>query len=160
MIINESNIDKCLDSSCSFSMQAALEEEPKTTESLPENASAEADWTGISVQEDEVSAVLWERWIACYMLYDWNFRHADAAYDSNKCAWIEQVYKRLEGVAMENEPEDGASEKAATDTFNQILLEDVEDFIQTHMRVWKCDRLTVEMEVARVEAELFSGQAT
>ena len=91
--------------------------------------------------------------MACYMLYDWNLHHADSAYLSNKCGWVQQTYKRLEGTAT-----DASSLKdTLTDTFNRILLEDVEDFIQTHMRVWKCDRLTVEFQVAKVTAEIFSN---
>jgi hypothetical protein len=35
---------------------------------------------------------------------------------------------------------------------------DVEDFIKTHMKVWKCGRLTVEYQVAKVMAEIFSEQ--
>ena len=43
----------------------------------------------ISIYEDEISVVLWQRWIACYMLYDWIFRHAESAYDSNRYIWIQ-----------------------------------------------------------------------
>ncbi len=115
--------------------------------------STETALENISIYEDAISVALWQRWIACYMLYDWNLRHADHAYLSNKCNWVQQTYKRLEGTAT-----DAASLKdTLTDTFNRILLEDVEDFIQTHMRVWKCDRLTVEFQVAKVIAEIFSN---
>ena len=113
----------------------------------------ETAWENITIHEDDVSSILCQRWIACYMLYDWNLHHADSAYLSNKCGWVQQTYKRLEGTAT-----DAASLKdTLTDTFNRILLEDVEDFIQTHMRVWKCDRLTVEFQVAKVTAEIFSN---
>ena len=40
--------------------------------------------------------------------------------------------------------------------YGMETLEDLEDFIQTHMRVWECDRLTVEYHVARVMSELFT----
>ena len=106
----------------------------------------------ISIYEDDITAVLWQRWIACYMLYDWNFRHADFAYESNKYTWIEQVCKRLEGTSINA----GALENTLTDTFNHVLLEDLEDFIQTHMRVWECDRLTVEFHVTRLIEKLFT----
>ena len=113
----------------------------------------ETDWENIPIHENDVTTVLMQRWIACFMLYDWNLHHADHAYLSNKCNWVQQTYKRLEGTAT-----DAASLKdTLTDTFNRILLEDVEDFIQTHMEVWKCDRLTVEFQVAKVTAELFSN---
>ena len=112
--------------------------------------SAGTDQEEVSIQENVVSSVIWQRWIACYMLYDWNLHHADSAYLSNKCGWVQQTYKRLEGTAT-----DASSLKdTLTDTFNRILLEDVEDFIQTHMRVWK---LTVEFQVAKVIAEIFSN---
>jgi hypothetical protein len=51
-----------------------------STETAPEN---------ISIYEDAISVALWQRWIACYMLYDWNFRHAESAYDSNRYIWIQ-----------------------------------------------------------------------
>lgn len=115
---------------------------------------AETAWENITIHEDDVSSILCQRWIACYMLYDWNLHHADSAYLSNKCGWVQQTYKRLEGTAT-----DASSLKdTLTDTFNRILLEDVEDFIQTHMRVWQCDRLTVEFQVAKTVAEIYHGQ--
>ncbi len=113
---------------------------------------AETPLENITIYEDDITAVLWQRWIACYMLYDWNMLHADSAYASNKYTWIEQVCKRLEGTSINA----GALENTLTDTFNHILLEDLEDFIQTHMKVWECDRLTVEFHVARVVSELFT----
>ena len=60
------------------------------------------------------------------MLYDWNMLHADSAYASNKYTWIEQVCKRLEGTSINA----GTLENTLTDTFNHILLEDLEDFMQ------------------------------
>lgn len=115
------------------------------TETVPEN---------ISIYEDDISVVLWQRWIACYMLYDWNFRHAESAYDSNRYIWIQQVCKRLEGTTTDT----ASLKNILTDTFNHILLEDVENFIKTHMKVWKCGRLTVEYQIAKVVSEIFSGQ--
>lgn len=88
------------------------------------------------------------------MLYDWNPHHAGYAYLNNKCEWVQQTYKRLDGTAI-----DAASlNDVLTDTLNRILLEDVEDFIQTHMKVWKCDRLTVEFQVAKAIAEIYPRQ--
>lgn len=115
------------------------------TKTIPEN---------ISIYEDEISVVLWQRWIACYMLYDWNFRHAESAYDNNRYIWIQQVCKRLEGTAIDT----ASLKNILTNTFNHILLEDVEDFIKTHMKVWERDRLTVEFQVTKVVAEIFSEQ--
>lgn len=113
---------------------------------------AESAQKGELIHENDVTNVLMQRWIACYMLYDWNIHHAGSAYLSNKCNWVQQVFKRMDGMAI-----DAASlMDVLTDTFNQILLQDVEDFIQTHMKVWKCDRLTVEFQVAKVVAEIYS----
>ena len=76
----------------------------------------ETGWENIPVHENDVTTVLMQRWIACYMLYDWNLHHADHAYLSNKCNWVQQTYKRLEGTAT-----DAASLKdTLTDTFNRI----------------------------------------
>lgn len=110
----------------------------------------------ICIAEDETTAVLRQRQIACYMLYDWNFRHADSAYLSNKYTWVQKVCKQLEGAFIDV----SSLKDTLTDTLNQVLLEDVEDFIQTHMKVWKCDRLTVESEVAKAVVEIFSEQAS
>lgn len=116
------------------------------------NTSAEAALENIFICENDITDVLWQRWTACYMLYDWNMFHADSTYASNKYKWIKQVCKRLEGTSIDAK----ALENTLTDTFNHVLLEDLEDFIQTHMSVWECDRLTVEFHVARVMAELFT----
>ena len=46
------------------------------------------------------------------LLYDWTPRHADSAFCNNKCMWVEQVYKKLEGTVI-----DAASLRAVmTDT--------------------------------------------
>ena len=101
-----------------------------------------------AIKGNDVTDILYRRWIACYMLYDWNPKHAEDAYSGNMYDWIQQTYKRLE----DNDAD--ADTDTLTDTFNQILLEDVEDFIQTHMSVWKGDRLTVEAQVVKALAEL------
>ena len=68
--------------------------------------------------------------------------------------WIQQVCKRTEGTATDT----ASLKNILTDTFNHILLEDVEDCIKTHMKVWECDRLTVEFQIIKVVAEIFSEQ--
>lgn len=152
MIIKESNIDKKPDSNGSFSLQDGPEKDSEIAELLPESASTEIDLREFFIHEDAVSEILWQRWIACYMLYDWNFHHAETSYCNNKCMWTDRVYNRLEGRAIE---EDESLEELMTDTFNHILLNEVEDFIQTHMRVWKCDRSTVEYQIAKAMAWIF-----
>ena len=116
--------------------------------------STETDQEEISIHKDVVSAVIWQRWIACYMLYDWNLLNAESAYEDDMCIWVLEVCRRLEGTTIDA----GSLESTLTDTFNHVLLEDVEDFIQTHMKVWECDRLTVEFKVVKAAAEIFSGQ--
>lgn len=151
MIINESNIDKKPDSNGSFSLQDGPEKDSEIAELLPESASTEIDLREFFIHEDAVSEILWQRWIACYMLYDWNFHHAETTYCNNKFMWTDQVYNRMKGTTIEDE----SLEELMTNIYNQILLEDLEDFIQTHMRVWKCDRLTVELQVAKTIAGVF-----
>ena len=114
----------------------------------------ETDQESITIHEDDFSSILRQRWTACYMLYDRNLRHADDAYLSNKYTWMQEVCRRLEGTTIDA----GSLESTLTDTFNHVLLEDVEGFIQTHMKVWECDRLTVEFKVVKAAAEIFSGQ--
>lgn len=117
-------------------------------------ALAEATQKEVPIHVNDATAVLTQRWIACYMLYDWNPHHAESAYLNNMCNWVQQAYRRLDGMAI-----DAASlNDVLTDTLNRILLEDVEDFIQTHMKVWKCDRLTVEFQVAKAIAEIYPRQ--
>ncbi len=115
--------------------------------------SAGTDQEEVSIQENVVSSVIWQRWIACYMLQDWDLFDAQFAYVETECIRIQEVCRRLEGTTIDARSLEGT----LTDTFNHVLLEDVEDFIQTHMRVWKCDRLTVEFRVAKVTAEIFSN---
>ncbi len=115
--------------------------------------SAGTDQEEVSIQENVVSSVIWQRWIACYMLQDWDLFDAQFAYVETECIRIQEVCRRLEGTTIDARSLEGT----LTDTFNHVLLEDVEDFIQTHMRVWKCDRLTVEFQVAKVTAEIFSN---
>ncbi len=116
--------------------------------------SAGTDQEEVSIQENVVSSVIWQRWIACYMLQDWDLFDAQFAYVETECIRIQEVCRRLEGTTIDARSLEGT----LTDTFNHVLLEDVEDFIQTHMRVWKCDRLTVEFQVTKTVAEIYHGQ--
>lgn len=60
----------------------------------------------------------------------------------------------MEGTAIDT----ASLKNILTDTFNHILLEDAEDFIKTHMKIWECDRSTVKFQVTKVVAEIFSEQ--
>ena len=95
----------------------------------------------IVITLDEVSGCLQMRWIACYMIYDWNYRHADNAFYNNQIARRKKVIERLKAV-------DEINDKFVTEIYNRVLAEDVEDFIQNHMRVQNCDRVQVEIEIA------------
>lgn len=125
----------------------------KLTNLPASSPSTETGQEEISIQKNVVSAVIWQRWIACYMLHNWDLLDAESAYVETECIRIQEVCKRLEGATINARSLEGT----LTDTFNHVLLEDVEDFIQTHMRVWKCDRLTVEFQVAKVTSEIFSN---
>lgn len=125
----------------------------KLTNLPASSPSTETGQEEISIQENVVSAVIWQRWIACYMLHNWDLLDAESAYVETECIRIQEVCKRLEGATINARSLEGT----LTDTFNHVLLEDVEYFIQTHMRVWKCDRLTVEFQVAKVTSEIFSN---
>lgn len=105
----------------------------------------------IAIHKDGISRILKMRWIACYMLYDWNKWHADFAFGSNEFERYQWVCRKLEDKV----PDAASMASVLTDTYNQVLLEDVDGFIHTHMQVWNCERLMVEMEIVRALAELY-----
>lgn len=123
----------------------------KLTNLPASSPSTETDQEEISIQENVVSAVIWQRWIACYMLYNWDLLDAESAYVETECIRIQEVCRRLEGATINA----GSLEGTLTDTFNHVLLEDVEYSIQRYMEAWKCDRSKVEFWIAWVIAELF-----
>ena len=84
-----------------------------------------------------------------YMIYDWNYRHADNAFYNNQIARRKKVIERLKAV-------DEINDKFVTEIYNRVLAEDVEDFIQNHMRVQNCDRVQVEIEIAEAMAEIMN----
>lgn len=101
------------------------------------------------ISKDEIASILRQRWIACYMLYDWNLSHADNAFYNNESERYEEVHKRLS-----NEPVTPSSTDLVADTYNKVLAEDIEEFIQKHMEVLPCSRADVEIEIARTLIEL------
>ena len=105
----------------------------------------------MKIKKDVVSTVLRRRWMACYMLYDWNFYHADCAFQSNESERYQKVCERLEG-ASERLPETG---KKQTEAYNRVLLEDVEEFIRLHIEMGYPNRLEVEYQMARAAAAVF-----
>lgn len=123
----------------------------KLTNLPASSPSTETGQEDVSIQEDVVSSVIWQRWIACYMLQDWDLFDAQFAYVETQCIRVQEVCKRLEGTTIDARSLEGT----LTDTFNHVLLEDVEDSIQRYMEAWKCDRSKVELWIAWVIAELF-----
>ena len=123
----------------------------KLTDLPASSPSTETGQEEISIQENVVSAVIWQRWIACYMLRDWNLLDAESAYVETECIRIQEVCRRLEGATINARSLEGT----LTDTFNHVLLEDVEYSIQRYMEAWKCDRPKVEFWIAWVISELF-----
>lgn len=107
----------------------------------------------IVIQKKEVSIVLWKRWIACYMLYDWNLRHAGQSFSLNEIDRYQKVCEKLgDNVTISPELND-----LLTSTYNETLAEDVEGFIKTHIEVWNADRLTIELQVTKTMAEIFES---
>lgn len=109
------------------------------------------DCKHISITKDEVSMILWKRWIICYMLYDWNLIHADNAFENNELDRYAKVCKRL----GENYVISGKTGEDLTNTYNEVLCEDVEGFIAEHMEVWEKPRTVVEMSIAKAMAKVF-----
>lgn len=107
----------------------------------------------IVIQKNEVSKVLWKRWIACYMLYDWNPRHANQSFSLNERERYQLVCEKLGDDVVISPELDGL----LTKTYNRTLAEDVEGFIKTHTEVWKSDRLAVELAMAKAMAETFES---
>lgn len=105
------------------------------------------------IAKNEISCLLQQRWIACYMLYDWNPSHADNAFYNNEFERYKEVFKRLT-----NESALPSSAALMTDAYNKVLAEDVESFIQTHMEVSSCSRAEVEIQIVRALIE--SGEVS
>ena len=108
-------------------------------------------WKELVISKDSVSGVLYKRWIGCYMLYDWNLRHAEHAFDNNEIGRYQKVAEML-GENFKLTPKGSAS---LTELYNKVLVEDVEDFIRRHMEVWPCGRCEIELEIAKTMAEIF-----
>lgn len=103
-----------------------------------------------SITKDKISAVLKRRWLACYMLYDWNYRHAEHTFATNE---MERFQKAIETLSRHPCAAPELDQKL-TKAYNRVLVEDVESFIRQHMKVWSADRTVVELELARAEAEM------
>ena len=103
-----------------------------------------------SITRDKISTILKRRWLACYMLYDWNYHHAEESFAANEMERFQKTIKALNGHPCEGSKLDQELTKA----YNRVLMEDIESFIKQHMKVWSADRTVVELELARAEAEM------
>ena len=108
------------------------------------------------IPKNELSYYLRAIWIACYMLYDYNIRHAEDVFGKNDYEWQLQTWKQVENDSLI--ADNSRLEKTLTDTYNQILLADVKDFLDTHAKVWNCDHQYVKKRVAEVVKEYFGKQ--
>lgn len=105
------------------------------------------------IVKNDISCVLQQRWVACYMLYDWNPSHADNAFYNNEFERYKKVHEY-----MANEPVAPSTADLMTDAYNRVLAEDVESFIQRHMEVLSCSRAEVEIQIIRALIE--SGEVS
>lgn len=94
--------------------------------------------------EAKSTAILRQRFIACYMLQDWNIDHANNAYDNNYRAWMQQI--KNDGCKMN---------RIKTDAINQCIIESTEALIAKHMELMDCERPVIELQIAETIAELY-----
>ena len=97
----------------------------------------------IVIYPDSTTNKLYLRWIACYLLYDQNYLHALLAFDNKES-------DRLARVCEEDEKDCSARNKNLTEIYNQVLAEEIEDWIQWHMQTDKCPRQDIEMQIAEI----------
>ena len=108
------------------------------------------NWKNISIEKDDVTNFLRMRMTACYMLFDWNYYHADYTYGSNE----EQRIKRVAELLGDDYTISAELITTLTKLYNRVLQEDIEDFIQHHMAVCGIDRVEAELGVARAMSEI------
>lgn len=105
----------------------------------------------MTISKNNVSNILYRRWIACYMLYDWNPHHAAQAFDNNEIARYQHVAELLGDTFLAS----SIIHKDLTELYNEVLAKDVEDFVQQHINVCQCSRYHVELGIAKAMAEVF-----
>lgn len=103
-----------------------------------------------STTADERSQSLFETWIACYLLYDANLRHAGNAFYNGEAKRLQEARRELELCGVRP-----CSAAALTLAYNRVLHKDVERFMQAHLKTWAADRCELEREVAEVRMEVF-----
>ena len=88
--------------------------------------------------------LLYNQWIACYMLYDYNPRHADNSYGLNG-------YERHKRVVQLMQKNENISEQEA---WEAAIKEEIMDWKLAHAEVWKTSLKEVNKEVKRVLKEI------
>lgn len=103
----------------------------------------------MEIYHDYASNYLRKRWFACYMLYDYNISHATNSFYANENFRHQSVSELLEAAPT-------VSDAVVTETYNRVLAEDVERFIQFLTEIGSIDRLRVEIDIAEMLAEIMS----
>lgn len=102
--------------------------------------------------EDDVSEVLFQRWIACFMVRDRNLRHASFAFDNGEYYRWKKVCQILGRQSMIPSEQDSELKNA----YNRVLCEEIEGSIKEYVEIWNEPRCVVELTIAEIMAEVFS----
>ncbi len=99
-----------------------------------------------TIVPENITKMLIERWIACYLLYDQNYFHALLSFDNNES-------DRLKRVPIKKDDGSLASQEMLSKAYNKILSEEIEDWIQWHMQTNQCSRKHIEEQVTQIIKE-------
>ena len=105
----------------------------------------------IYVRKNAVSAILEVRWIACYMLLDWQIDQANFAIECNEQDRFQRVAEKL----GDNFLLDDEISQTITELYNKVLLEDTESFVHRHMATLQKNRAEIEYEIVKTIAEIY-----
>lgn len=99
--------------------------------------------------EDKISELLWQRWMACYLVHDTNIRHASNAFDNGE--W--DRWKKARVILEQDSRGDSGTDAELKHAYNQILSAEIENMIQEYMKNCKKPRTVIELYAARAIAE-------
>lgn len=102
--------------------------------------------------KNDVTQVLYKRWMACYLIYDLNMERAGDIFRAKEAERCRSVYESLGDVAP-------LTDKLIAKAYNKVLLRDIEESISYHMDCQKCDRAVVEYEITEKLACFFYDKA-
>lgn len=97
-------------------------------------AVTEAEVENTPIREDTISAHLLNRWYACYMLYDYNRRHADNAIFNHGGQWADRAREIVRQEVRNGTYNAADLEKRLTEAYNLAISEDVEEFVKEHLQ--------------------------